>query len=366
MSEQATPSNENNAESDVRFLSLNWKIVIAFTLVFALVFAGSYYWFFNYTTQSVLETLTTDMRTTLDAAADGMDTEAFQAAYAEALETDRCLPDLEADENGFYPEDSDAYLTHVNWLKTVQDIEPRARFYTYVAGPGEREVVGIGSTGYFREPQGGFRLCQRYTPNDQSQIDTGLDEAIYIDTPYDDGEFGQWISAYRPIYDDDGEVIGAIGIDFAAEYYYQVRNTIINSTAPAFVLSYGLGLLLVVVGARSLTSPLRRLTEIAEQFAEGDYSHDFSDLTGERLTDEVDTLARVFEVMIEKVSGREKKLKERVEQLEIQLDTGKRDAAVDEIVSSDYFVELQSKAKEMRQRRDSGVSQPEAKSEKKP
>ncbi len=352
MSDQPTTTDDKDSDaSTMRFVSLNWKIVIAFTLVFAFIFTGSYYWFFQYTTESVLETLTDDMRTTLDAAAEGMDKEAFQAAYADALETDRCLPEPDAEENGFYPEDSEAYLAHVTWLKTVQDIEPRARFYTYVAGPGTREVVAIGSTGYFREPRGGFRLCQRYTPNDQSQIDMGLVEATYINEPYDDGEFGQWISGYRPIYDDDGEIIGAIGIDFAAEYYYEVRNTIINSTALAFVLSYGLGLVLVFVGARNLTQPLRRLTEIAERIAEGDYSHNFAGLSSDRLNDEVDTLARVFEVMIQKVSGREKKLKERVEALEIQLDTSKRDKAVNEIVSTDYFSELQDKAQELRERR---------------
>jgi hypothetical protein len=55
--------------------------------------------------------------------------------------------------------------------------------------------------------------------------------------------------------------------------------------------------------------------------------------------------------MIEKVARREEKLKQQVADLQIQIDHSKRDEQVKEIVENDFFQSLQSKAYEMRSRR---------------
>ena len=69
------------------------------------------------------------------------------------------------------------------------------------------------------------------------------------------------------------------------------------------------------------------------------------------LRDEINTLTDVFQIMIDKVAKREEKLKQQVADLQIQIDHSKRDEQVKEIVDNDFFKTLQSKAYEMRSRR---------------
>jgi hypothetical protein len=54
--------------------------------------------------------------------------------------------------------------------------------------------------------------------------------------------------------------------------------------------------------------------------------------------------------MVDKVREREQKLKERIQELEIVIDEGKKVAQVQEIVESEFFVDLKEKAREMRGR----------------
>jgi hypothetical protein len=54
--------------------------------------------------------------------------------------------------------------------------------------------------------------------------------------------------------------------------------------------------------------------------------------------------------MVNKVDKREQKLKERVRSLKIQIDEKKKQEQVSEIVDTDFFSDLQSRAAEMRNR----------------
>jgi hypothetical protein len=49
--------------------------------------------------------------------------------------------------------------------------------------------------------------------------------------------------------------------------------------------------------------------------------------------------------------GREQTLREEIQQLRIEIDVAKREKQVSEIVSSDFFADLQAKAREMRRRK---------------
>lgn len=52
--------------------------------------------------------------------------------------------------------------------------------------------------------------------------------------------------------------------------------------------------------------------------------------------------------MAETIRGREETLRRQVEKLTIQVDQAKRRQAVDEVVETDFFRDLQSKAQTMR------------------
>jgi methyl-accepting chemotaxis protein len=179
----------------------------------------------------------------------------------------------------------------------------------------------------------------------------GLDRtATFLDDPYE-WEGTWWVSGYAPIHNSAGEIVAGLGIDYQAQYIIDVETSIRNLAVPAFLITYLVLFVLVYVTSRVLSRPIVRLTGIAESIGEGNYDQDFSRVTGSRFPDEIDTLASVFQIMIGKVAKREEKLKQQVADLQIQIDHSQRDEQVKEIVENDFFQSLQSKAFELRSRR---------------
>lgn len=350
MSEQ----NTEPVKPSGRFFSLRLKIWLGFILIFTPVFVASYYWFYQYTTARVFQTITDDLTETIGGAIDGMDKQGFVQLYAEeSTDNPMCPPkkpteDTPKEENGYYPEDNPLYIAHENWLYAVQQVEPQTRMYTYIKGPDEGEIIAIGSTGYFRNPRGGFRFCQRYTSK-TSNIYRGLSEQVNAWEPYKD-DFGTWITTYEPIIDDSGAVIGAIGVDIEASYVDQVKDEILRNGTIAFIASYIAIFLLVFWLSGFLTRPIIGLAGAAKKIGEGDYAQEIRTGNDANFRDEIDTLTDVFKVMVDKVAQREQTLRARVQQLEIMVDRSKLTKQVSEIVETEFFQDLQSKVRDMRNR----------------
>jgi nitrate/nitrite-specific signal transduction histidine kinase len=102
--------------------------------------------------------------------------------------------------------------------------------------------------------------------------------------------------------------------------------------------------------SRVLTLPIGRLTTAARQVGEGKYEQNFSAISHTSLRDEITLLAEVFTSMASKIYQREQSLIRKVEELKIEIDEAKRQKQVDEIVESDFFQDLQAKARAMRKR----------------
>lgn len=341
-----TPINQ----SFKRFVSLRIKIWLGFVLIFTPVFIASYYWFYQYTTTRVLQNISDNLVDTINGAIKVMDTDGFVKLYeAESATNPNCSPST-GNAKGYYPEDNPLYMEHVNWLYTVQQISPNTRIYTYVKGPGAGDIVAIGSTGYFREPRGGFKFCELYNSQGKTKIAEGLVRRVDRWEIYSDS-FGSWITTYQPIIDANGRSLGAIGVDISADYVTQVRQGILISGAIAFVLSYVLIFLLVYWFSGWMTRPIVSLARIATDIGDGEYEQEWNAV--ERIgsyRDEIDTLTRVFHAMVDRVAQREKSLRARVAQLEIMIDRSKLETQVQEIVDSDFFQDLRSKVQDMRSR----------------
>ena len=69
------------------------------------------------------------------------------------------------------------------------------------------------------------------------------------------------------------------------------------------------------------------------------------------MQDEINTLSGVFTIMVDKVHQREQALRQQVEELKIEIDENKRQKQVSEIVESDFFQQLQERARTLRQRK---------------
>ncbi len=341
----------------MRYLSLRLKLLIGFTLVFSLAFAGAFLWFYSFATDQALTRITEDLVNTMQAAVDGIDGDQLQSLYAEAAPR----PD------GYT--DDPRYWEQAAWLATVHAIEPRAMLYTYLAGSQPNELIFITSNGALLDPPFGATFQEAWvTDHPEPNLDgltattlqtegragctygtEGCKLAIYED------EWGQWVSAFSPVTNSQGAVVAALGMDFRADYVQQVQEFIRRQTLLAFVVTYGVLFALVYFLSSFFTRPIVALTQASSRIGEGDYEGGLVQLAktsaASRVADETTRLSQVFESMVNKVYEREQTLRKQVEELKIEIDEVRRRKDVGEIVETDFFRELQMKARDMRGRR---------------
>ncbi|AKS42581.1 protein kinase domain-containing protein [Wenzhouxiangella marina] len=100
----------------------------------------------------------------------------------------------------------------------------------------------------------------------------------------------QWVARAEPIEDGAGQLLGAVitidSLDARLAGHRSVRNALIGAGVAAVLIA----LLLSVLIARRIAGPVRRLAEVADLAAEGDYDQDI-DVSGR---DEVATLGRAI------------------------------------------------------------------------
>ena len=321
------------------FVSLRVKMLLLFTIVFSGVFAVAYYWFYQFATETALRRIKADLLDTMKAAARGVNGE-------ELLALSKIRPSRP---EGYRDVTDSRYWEHVKWLATVERIEPRAYVYTYVKGPNPETVVFVGSGSAANTDRifEGAKFLQYYEPT--TTIYQGLERLTVRDKPYTD-KWGSWITGYQPLKNENGTKVAAIGVDFEADYVNEVQEAVRRRIIVAFSVTYGTLFILVLLISGVVTKPIANLTKAAEQIGEGSYDLDLSSFTQRRFSDEIGTLASVFDLMVEKVRKREEKLKEQVKVLKIEIDHAKRKQQVDSIVESDFFQDLQAKAKVLRKR----------------
>jgi hypothetical protein len=110
-------------------------------------------------------------------------------------------------------------------------------------------------------------------------------------------------------------------------------------------------LMLAVLLARTIVSPILRLTSIAKLIEAGQWDKvgtaNLEKIGGGA---EVGQLARIFASMTKQVYVRETELRKQVEGLKIVIDETKRKKAVEEITESEFFQSLSERASQIRQR----------------
>lgn len=332
------------------FLSLRWRLLIGFTLVFSAVFAGAFYWFYTFSTDKAIARLRQDLRSTALGAAAGVDVEELLALY----ERGRRNP------QGFSSDRR--YHNQLEWFKTVHSVSPNVYAYTYIVGqqehnrrvgqpavaPGELEIVYLVDSLWVYIPERALPFLQSDRPSQYSVRAFTRGETVERDLYTD--RWGSWISVYIPLRDDRGNIVAMLGADIEASHVAEVQQEIRDRVVLAFGITYGTLFLLVYVVSGVFTKPLNQLTTVAERIGEGDYSQNFSEIQTTRVEDEISTLAQVFELMVSKVRQREETLKQQVAELKIEIDQAKRQKQVSEIVDTDFFQDLVIKARRMRGR----------------
>ncbi len=337
------------SDKHVMFVSVRTKLIVALALLFVLAFAVIFGWLDRFVTNLAMSNLQSDLLATAQTAAAGIDGDAHTALF----------------QSGKI--DDPTYTKVADFLRAVKKTNPSASgVYTYVYLPEEpnqvRLVVSAAlppgaqadavSAQSFSEcqipPSSRPDLGQVYTDVSPAMLDgvrvAGSDTELWTD------DWGTWLSGYAPIFNSKGETVGAVGVDMCAKDVIELQQNIRRNVFIALAVSLVILTAMVWLLANGVTRPVLALTRVADRIGVGDYEQDFSSLYKTRVQDEVDKLASVFELMVNKVYTREKDLRARVQQLEIMIDQTKRESQVQQIVESDFFQDLKLKVKTMRNR----------------
>lgn len=323
-------------------LSLRIKMLVLFTLLFTIVFGDAFLWFFNFGTNLGKDNLFQDLQATAEAAVAEIDGDEHQALYLEG----------ENDDSKTWPEGmtDERYWEIAEWLLLVNKANPRAYPYTFAPTDDPATVEFVVSFAAALEEPWGAKFREPYTPQPPSVLLNGLKEST-LSTNIVTDSFGSWVGAFEPIYDSDGEIVGALGVDYDASNVVKLQRRIESAVVPVFLIVYIVLFGAVLLISDGITAPIRSLTEVAERIGEGEYEE--VEILEGGVRDEVTTLTEVFNLMVSKVRQREEKLKKQVAELQIILDEGKQQKQVEEIVDTDFFRDLQSKARAMRARKKS-------------
>jgi hypothetical protein len=152
------------------------------------------------------------------------------------------------------------------------------------------------------------------------------------------------------------EIVAAQFIYVPAERVSDATWISLSAVMLVFILVFALVILAInVLLGRNVVEPIRRLAGLAVMVGEDKLSTESEEIrwldpVAER-GDELGQLSRLFQKMARQVYEREQQLKKQLSMLRIEIDEGKRQEEVAEITETEYFQELQKKARSLRSQR---------------
>lgn len=163
-------------------------------------------------------------------------------------------------------------------------------------------------------------------------------------------------------YGDDGGFGWELGQIIAAQMVYVPADEVFDNARQAFILIIAIfvsvfGLVLVALNILmrpAVVSPILQLARLAAKVGDDNLAkEDLNRLSNSQVIsrkDELGQLARIFGNMAQEVFKRENALRQQLQELRIEVDLAKRTTQVSEITETEYFMNLQQQARNMRRR----------------
>jgi hypothetical protein len=145
---------------------------------------------------------------------------------------------------------------------------------------------------------------------------------------------------------DIDEVLSANEMRYLSDVRADIRRNVLIAVGVFFIVGFTSIFAITTIATRDM----RELTAAARAIARGEYKQDLSRLYNGPLRSEISELAEAIEES-GRVHIREQVLIEKVKQLEIKIDEAKMQESVSEIADTEFFQDLQSKAKSIRKAR---------------
>jgi len=313
-----------------KYMSLRIKMLVVIVARISIVFLVIYFWLSNFFAQSSRQALQADVEDVLHSG-------------RAALKADDLAGLASSPAAG--PADP-RHKAIADWFAQVNAFDPGATPYLYYqSAPGRLSILADDMG--LKNPQSGLAYA------DGARIEAGPDSFLWaglkqenLDLEPHDTRQGTAVSGALPILDASGHVVAALAVDAAPGPAAAGQLRAQANLLPLLGLVYVLLSSSVWFITGNLTRTLRALDQASKRVGEGDYAP--VDVKPGFFEDEITRLTATLNQMIEKVRGREEKLRKQVESLSIQVDQAKRQRAVDEVVDSDFFRDLKSKARTLR------------------
>jgi methyl-accepting chemotaxis protein len=320
------------------FFSLRLKLVAGCTLLFSVIIPSAFYWNYQVASERTIKELREDVKKALVGASQGIDTKEMLALYQEAKQN----------KSGF--SDDPRFNRQLAWLDTVHQINRNIWPYTYVLGK-QNEIVYLVDLWAKYDPSKAAKFLET-SKNEWAAKSIKQGQIVEREKHYKD-RWGEWMTAYIPLKNAEGKIVGGMGIDIDYASVIRMKQEIAQRLFTAFLISYSAFLVCVYITFGFITRPITALTHVAKEIGQGNYQtklpahpQRFS-----LFSDEINTLTNAFDIMVGQVSLREENLKKELIKLKVEIDSVQRDQEVAVIVESDYFQDLLQKAAIQRQKR---------------
>ncbi len=328
-----------NSARKPRFMSIPLKLLIPLFLLLTFIFSVAYSSLQLYLTDSMFKVMQQDADAVLDATLTCIDPDQLQGLMQS--------PDYDPGQPWPQGMQDERFWEIAECLNDTQRYNPYVNIFTYQAD-GENFIVGVDSAVLYAPDESDVFGEPNTIEDLGEEAAYGLVERTYGDE-IEELEDGFWYIAYTPITNGSGQTIGGLGTWMVAGDVVEEIAAFKSNLLIGFFIAYVLVLGLVWFITRRTTARLRGLRSSADQVAAGNYTP--IQVQAVAIEDEVDRLSSAFNVMINQVRGREEALKERVTELEIIIDQEKKERQVQEIADTEFFQDLSSKARSMRERR---------------
>jgi HAMP domain-containing protein len=210
-------------------------------------------------------------------------------------------------------------------IVSIQVVDPTLLTLAYRAAPGQTSGPSLSPT----DAEYALR-AQR-----ERRSSSYLDESI--------------LKVFAPIVGAQDRVIGATIVQLPIPQFREVLQQVLQLAILVAAGVLVVGVALSILLSRRVTRPVARLTAAARAVEAAQFDPEILAAVAAR-SDELGQLGRVFQRMAREVQLREQRLKQQVLELRIEIDEARKVKEVAEITETEYFQQLQKKARALRYR----------------
>lgn len=179
-------------------------------------------------------------------------------------------------------EDYQAFLNDPNpnknyWAlrNTLDDYREKiGALYLYTLSVDEKKNVKIMIDGQPKDSELASDIGENTTSTTLEDVTPAFNGETNSTKIVHDPEYGDYLSAFAPLKDKDGKVIGIIGIDIDASDVNSISNQVLKDSLPLFLVislvSLSIVLVLLNIFLKKKLGPLTNLSSVASLISEGD------------------------------------------------------------------------------------------------